>query len=611
MKSMNTMLRNLFCAALLCISLKGIAQFTITETFRGSSSAGVTLGGSAVLTSGSADPVGDGWLRLTPATNNQLGYAYVNSTFPSSLGVLVDFEYTAWRGSASGADGFSVFLFDATTSPFSIGGVGGSLGYAQYTSVPTDPGLSGGYLGIGVDEFGNYSSTVNGKSGGPGNRPNSVAARGPAPNYTYISGIQIIASDAGAGDNGGVDYNTLTATRPTQAQFYRRLQFELLPVGPGFQLTVKWKKNPASPFTTLLGPTTLATAPPTLLRVGFAASTGGSINTHEVRNVIITTPGNISVNKSANLINNFPGTPTTIPYTIVVANGTAGTVSGVSFADPLPVGYTATLADISINTHSNPASQVQNLAISPAGLITADLNIAAKEEIIFTINGKLTAYPPGGQLTNIVTVGSGNITDLDQTNNTSQSNTMIVLTLPLTLKSFVARRSDDHVQLDWITTAEQNFSHTEIERSADGAHFVLRGKVPAQPAAGGDKHYQYPDAAALAGTLYYRLKLVDMDGKFTYSTIRKIDNRQQVDTWKIYPNPASINTVVYLPASWQQGTTGWTLVDMLGNKVASGTSKTTGLLQIPVTAIPNGRYNLVLRHQQKGIQHSLPLQVSR
>ncbi|MGY0038489.1 hypothetical protein [Pedobacter sp. NJ-S-72] len=88
------------------------AQFTITENFKGSSAAGITIGGDAVLTSGGVDPVNAGWLRLTPAALTKSGFAYINQSFPSTLGVLADFEYKTWRSDEpqfGGADGIGVF----------------------------------------------------------------------------------------------------------------------------------------------------------------------------------------------------------------------------------------------------------------------------------------------------------------------------------------------------------------------------------------------------------------------------------------------------------------------------------------------------------------------
>src|SRR5690606_10847529 len=93
--------------------------------------------GHAYLTSGIDDPAGAGWLRLTKARKDQKGYAYVNRSFPSTLGVIIDFEYTMWRDVAddtyNGGDGFTIFLFYTTYGPgiFDLVAYSGSLGYAN------------------------------------------------------------------------------------------------------------------------------------------------------------------------------------------------------------------------------------------------------------------------------------------------------------------------------------------------------------------------------------------------------------------------------------------------------------------------------------------------
>src|SRR5690606_17588280 len=107
----------------------------------------------------------------------------------------------------SGADGITFFLFDATASgSFITGGFGGSLGYAQRADQGL-PGLSKGYLGIALDEFGNFSNSLQGRVGGPGRQSGSVTLRGdgdgagsiqpgtsvPNSNYEYLISIQ--ASD--------------------------------------------------------------------------------------------------------------------------------------------------------------------------------------------------------------------------------------------------------------------------------------------------------------------------------------------------------------------------------------------------------------------------------
>ncbi|MCK7555995.1 hypothetical protein MKQ70_13570 [Chitinophaga sedimenti] len=187
-----------FLIALLSIwSSKLKAQFTITESFKGSApQSAIVFGDAAFLTSSNGtDPVNQGWLRLTGSSGSSKGYAYVNKSFPSSLGTLIEFDYKSWRSTSDGlggADGFTVFLFDANVSSFSLGAYGGSLGYASNTGTN---GLSGGYLGIAIDEFGNFATAQEGRGTGinaldpsinqgpyPGSypyiRPNSISVRG-------------------------------------------------------------------------------------------------------------------------------------------------------------------------------------------------------------------------------------------------------------------------------------------------------------------------------------------------------------------------------------------------------------------------------------------------
>ncbi|HVI46268.1 MAG TPA: hypothetical protein VM802_15440, partial [Chitinophaga sp.] len=401
------------------------AQFTITENFKSSSAGNVTLGGSAKLTSGTIDPVGDGWLRLTEDKNNDVGYAFVNQGFPSTLGVLMDFEYVSWRrsnapGFPMGADGFSIFLFDdnVTATTFRLGAAGGSLGYAQSTS-SGNTGLNGGYVGIGIDEFGNYSTCSDGKSGGEPNcnfgHPDLISARGPAPNYAYIQGSSVGTS---------LDYDVLTNTRPTAAQFYRRVQIQITKTGPAgsYQILVKSTTTPGGTLTTLFGPVTLSSPPPARLKLGFAASTGGAWNKHEVRNLIITTPGNIRVQKLVDKSTVKVGDQLT--YRITTYNETAAAITGLPLKDTFPAGFSPTSITFSNDGFAgNTASGYTNTDLS-----NARLNMAANSNSTFIVTGTVTSKPIGGTLTNTARVdpAAAGITDGDPTNDVSSASTQVI-----------------------------------------------------------------------------------------------------------------------------------------------------------------------------------------
>ncbi|HEX8546730.1 MAG TPA: hypothetical protein VF691_07180, partial [Cytophagaceae bacterium] len=163
---------------------KLFAQFPYFESFKNSSAPGVVFGGQpeAYLTSGKldpvtgiTDPVGDGYLRLTRNVKDQKGFIYNRTVFSSQYGLRIEFEYSTYGGDPFGdpADGITFFLYDGAVADnaFKIGGFGGSLGYAQYQSskdpLPLD-GVTGGYLGIGLDEYGNFANPTELRVGGPG-----------------------------------------------------------------------------------------------------------------------------------------------------------------------------------------------------------------------------------------------------------------------------------------------------------------------------------------------------------------------------------------------------------------------------------------------------------
>ncbi|RQP14413.1 MAG: DUF11 domain-containing protein [Chryseobacterium sp.] len=424
------------------------AQFTITESFKGSNvGSNIILGGDARLTSGNADPVNNGWLRLTTDANRQNGYAYINNAFPSSYGIYIEFEYKTWRSSGSGgADGFSVFLFNAATSPFRIGAYGGSLGYANLNSGSTNiAGLAGAYLGIGFDEYGNFAAASEGKAGGTANlTPSSVVLRGatnlPAPtsSYRYLGSVQTTQ----IGTKQSVDYTTATTTRPTDAQFYRRVKIYIDPIGtsaaPRYRIRVFWRPKASSADELLIDKET--TDPiPAMLKMGFAGSTGGSVNFHEIRNLLITTTGGVRVQKEVDKTTALPGEELT--YTVNVYNETQDVISNLGLTDIVRDGNNQTikssqftLSSITFNNNGNTGTTATGfISGTPktSGLtnpLSSTLALAANSYGTFVIKGKVNSNVDGGAVNNSVSLDVSNIgvTDPDLTNNQATVSTTIL-----------------------------------------------------------------------------------------------------------------------------------------------------------------------------------------
>jgi hypothetical protein len=96
-------------------------------------------------------------------------------------------------------------------------------------------------------------------------------------------------------------------------------------------------------------------------------------------------------------------------------------------------------------------------------------------------------------------------------------------TLPVKYSSFEANAADQKVMLKWITSMETNNDHFEVERSFSGSEFSTIGLVlDAETVNGSARTYRFKDnSPLLAGksVVYYRLKQVDRDGNYTYSSI--------------------------------------------------------------------------------------------
>ncbi|MDP4495912.1 LamG-like jellyroll fold domain-containing protein [Vibrio cholerae] len=131
-------------------------------------------------------------LRLTEAVGNQATAVTYQRIFPAANNLVqVELDYYAWANlTGNGADGISLIFSDATVTP-RTGGFGGSLGYAPRnptSTTPAVPGFAGGWLGIGLDEWGNFANPTEGRVGGVGFRPQSITVRGSqASNYLYLT----------------------------------------------------------------------------------------------------------------------------------------------------------------------------------------------------------------------------------------------------------------------------------------------------------------------------------------------------------------------------------------------------------------------------------------
>ena len=308
--------------------------FPIAESFQYSSLGCPdewVLGGNAALTQLS----GNYWMELTSAGNNQEGYVYNTIPFSPQHGLDLTFQYASYDG--TGADGMTFFLMNGavgstytysnatpgttTGATFSPGPVGGSLGYADCPSAGTD-GLTGAFLGIGFDDYGNFANNYCDLETSLSSYQGTGGA-GLAPDYiTVRDGVNSASTTTGAVDepNGTNYYQDLISVKAadpanpsavlsnTSASAPITVNVSLVP-GTSTTCSAASGGDQAAPcdllsvydtyadggIQTVLENYGINTANiPSTLKFGWVSSTGGSDNIHAVENTTVALPADLT-----------------------------------------------------------------------------------------------------------------------------------------------------------------------------------------------------------------------------------------------------------------------------------------------------------------------------
>ncbi|MEU7021489.1 hypothetical protein ABZ990_12625 [Streptomyces sp. NPDC046203] len=389
----------------------GPACLTGAPTAGAPPSSGHPLGGCMVTAVGPVPPnnaAPDGFLRLTDASHFQSAAVLYNHAIPAGHGLDVSFDQYQYGSTTPvrPADGISFFLVDGAASLTHPGAFGGSLGYAQLRegnnpSLPMQPGVDHGYLGVGLDVYGNYFGDGEARGNGCAQRsPTFEAWPPPAPNMITLRGP----------GNGGIGYCFMTATTnnttttppwpstlpgelqgptteipagstPAEAAAIleadrRRINVHIT-AGANPQLTVSVDFNDGN------GPQQVLSTPaplplPLTYKFGFASSTGANTDVHLIRNVVVTSAEELpelNLVKQARLpLPGDLGVGSQVPYDFVVTNSGTTPINDLVVTDPkvspvvcpttdLAVGqtitcsgtYTVTAADVAAGAILNTA----------------------------------------------------------------------------------------------------------------------------------------------------------------------------------------------------------------------------------------------------------------
>lgn len=115
--------------------------------------------------------------------------------------------------------------------------------------------------------------------------------------------------------------------------------------------------------------------------------------------------------------------------------------------------------------------------------------------------------------------------------------------LPVQLTSFEGTYSGGVSYLKWQTSQEINSDRFELFRSYDGTNFELAGTVKSAGTSNTLRNYQYQDrvAGSYGKYVFYKLKQIDKDGRFTFSSVIKLALDDANKSLQLFPNPVVNN----------------------------------------------------------------------
>jgi hypothetical protein len=164
--------------------------------------------------------------------------------------------------------------------------------------------------------------------------------------------------------------------------------------------------------------------------------------------------------------------------------------------------------------------------------------------------------------------------------------------LPVSWLDFTATRTPSGNLLNWSTSKEENNHYFIIERSYDGINFEAIGQISGAGNSSSNIFYSFLDNQASSGITYYRIKQVDIDGKYSYSPVRSVYS-EGFSSVSVYPNPN--NGIFNLKYHGGEGEIEIVIYNNLGQKVHQQILEGSGEFneaEINLSSLVKGVYHL-------------------
>ena len=183
--------------------------------------------------------------------------------------------------------------------------------------------------------------------------------------------------------------------------------------------------------------------------------------------------------------------------------------------------------------------------------------------------------------------------------------------LPVRLKSFKAVKKATSVELEWNSESESNLADYIIEKSTDGTNFSALSTVAARNSSNSEI-YNYTDAAGNANVMYYRIAMIELDGKVTFSRIVKVISTGKGTQLQVYPNPVKGGVVNFITPELAKGvysvevfnSTAQVVYKVRYNHSGGALSQS---IQLPESLKP-GIYSIHIKDGQVKYQHNFLIQ---
>jgi hypothetical protein len=281
--------------------------------------------------------------------------------------------------------------------------------------------------------------------------------------------------------------------------------------------------------------------------------------------------------------------------------------AGVSDAGTLPAVYKMDGVGDSISSVIDrwwdfypSAALTANITFSYRGAENASTSNAADNLDMQHWNGSSWDMPVTGSTTGVTSgVGTINVTGV------SAFSPMVVIhrtgSLPVTFSEFDIYCAQGGAGIRWSTASERNSDYFSVEKSVDGKSFQSVAKLYAAGNSSAKIHYEWIDHDYTTAA-YYRIKEVDLDGKYIYSRVVfascQMEEEQSVN---VFPNPA-VNFLNYNLNVKNSGSVSADVMDCAGNVVKSEKFSATqgvNISSIDIRTLSDGFYILILHYDNK------------